>query len=162
MAYLLDQCHLLSSIYEEVLRISNDPIGTRVVTSKVKIGNKNLLPGHKVLMPYRQMHFDPTVFGSNVSEFDPRRFLNDKSLVRSTSYRPFGGAATYCPGRFLARREVYMFVVLAIHRFDISLVSEGDSSKFPRLDVTIPSGGVLGPVKGDRVIIRIKASKVHC
>jgi len=158
MAFLLEHCPLLSSFYEEILRISNDPIGTRIVVQPVTIGNKTLLPGHKILMPYRQMHYDPAVFGSNVSEFDPKRFLNNKNLARSTSYRPFGGAATHCPGRFLARREIYMFVVLTIHRFDISL-AEGKAAKFPRLDETIPSGGILTPVEGDGVTIKLKRSK---
>jgi len=159
MGFLLDRCPLLSSFYEEILRISNDPIGTRIVKQPVTIGNKTLLPGHKVLMPYKQMHFDPVVFGSNAAEFDPRRFLNNKNLARSTSYRPFGGAATHCPGRFLARREVYMFVVLVIHRFDIELDTKGGPAKFPRLDQTIPSGGVLTPVEGDGVTIKVKPMK---
>lgn len=158
MTYLLDHCPLLSSFYEEILRISNDPIGTRVVKQPVIIGGKTLLPGHKVLMPYKQMHFDPAVFGSNAADFDPRRFLNNKNLVRSTSYRPFGGASTHCPGRFLARREVYMFVVLVLHRFDIKLDTKGGEAKMPRLDQTIPSGGVLTPVKGDGVTVKLTRS----
>jgi cytochrome P450 len=109
----------------------------------VTIGGKTLLPNYKASMPYKQMHFNPIVFGANAADFDPRRFLNNKSLVRSISHRLFGGAATYRPGRFLARREIYMFVILAIHRFDIELDTKGGEAKFPRLDHTILSGGVL-------------------
>jgi cytochrome P450 len=156
MSFLLDQCPLLSSFYEEILRMTNDPIGTRVVVHPVTISNKTLLPGHKVLMPYKLMHFDPAVFGVNAAEFDPMRFLNNKNLTRSTSYRPFGGAATYCPGRFLARREVYMFVVLVIHRFDISLDTTEGPARFPRLDESIPSGGVLPPIRGDGVTVKVR------
>ncbi|KAF2827304.1 cytochrome P450 [Ophiobolus disseminans] len=160
MPFLLEHCHFLSSFYEEILRISNDPIGTRIVKQPVTIGNRTLLPGHRVLMPYKQMHFDPVVFGSNAADFDSRRFLDNKNLVRSTSYRPFGGAATHCPGRFLARREVYMFVVLVIHRFDVELDTKGGEAKFPRLDETVPSGGVLTPIEGDGVVIKLIRSKI--
>ncbi|KAF2197034.1 cytochrome P450 [Delitschia confertaspora ATCC 74209] len=158
MLYLLENCPFLASFYEEILRIANDPIGTRLVVRETTIGGKTLLPGRKILMPYKLMHFDPTVFGDNASEFDPRRFVNNKHLVRSTSYRPFGGAATQCPGRFLARREVYMFVALVLHRFDLTLVGNesGGHAKFPNMDLTIPSGGVMGPIGGEDVIVKIK------
>jgi cytochrome P450 len=65
MNFLLDHCPVLASFYEEILRISNDPIGIRTVIHPVTIGNEPLLPGHKVLMPYEEMRFDPAVFGSN-------------------------------------------------------------------------------------------------
>ncbi|CAG8976223.1 hypothetical protein HYALB_00010769 [Hymenoscyphus albidus] len=94
MQYLLDSCPLLDSLYEEILRISNYPIGVRVITTAVAVGDTLLQPGRQLLMPYSQMHFDPEVFGSNAKEFDAKRFLYNKRLVRSSSYRPFGGGLT--------------------------------------------------------------------
>ncbi|KAI9844750.1 MAG: hypothetical protein M1837_005283 [Sclerophora amabilis] len=167
LQYLLQSCPRLESVYNEVLRIANMPIGARGVLSDVEIGGKTLLAGRKVLMPYRQLHFDEDVFGSNVRHFDPDRFLNNKDLSRSPSYRPFGGASTLCPGRFLAKREVYMFVALVLHRFDISLATaEKDVSSvagekpsppaFPRLDEAKPTGGMMGPIAGDDVYINVR------
>lgn len=125
------------------------------------IGGRELQPGRKLLMPYRQLHIDPAVFGSNADEFDPRRFMKDKSLERSTSWRPFGGAKTHCPGRFLARREVYMFLVLAIFRFDIKLVPRPGESvpRFPCADRTVPAGGLLPPKPGDDVFVQVKKNR---
>lgn len=125
------------------------------------IGGKELQPGRKLLMPYRQLHIDPAVFGTNADEFDARRFMNNKSLERSTSWRPFGGAKTHCPGRFLARREVYMFLTLAIFRFDIRLVPRPGKSvpRFPRADRSVPAGGLLPPKAGDDVFIEVKRSR---
>lgn len=172
MPYLLDRCPRLASLYEEVLRVANDPIGARVVRRGVAVGGKTLRPGRRLLMPYRQLHFDERVFGPDAGRFNPARFLDDgkgsgskHSLLRSPSWRPFGGAATHCPGRFLARREVYMFVALVLLRFDVRLAPvSGDKGnggmnrepKFPVLDDSIPSGGVLGPVPGDDVVVEVR------
>jgi len=112
-------------------------------------------------MPYRQLRFDPHVFGANAAHFDAARFLNNRSLALSTSYRPFGGAAAHCPGRFPERREVYMFVVLVLRRSDISLEGVGgEKPRFSRMDETIPSGGMMGPVAGDDVFV--KARQARC
>lgn len=70
---------------------SHRPVGIRLVTESVKVGGKARQPGRKLLMPYKQLHIDPHVFGTNVDEFDPRRFMNDKGLERGSSWRPFGG-----------------------------------------------------------------------
>lgn len=160
MSYLLHRCPLLTSLYEEILRLANAPIGTRVVVAECNLGGKLLRPGHKLLMPYRQMHCNPQVFGANAAQFDAERFLRNEGLVRNTSYRPFGGAATHCPGRFLARRDVYMFVALLLRRFDLSLYGkDGKTPRFPRMDETIPSGGMMGPAAGDDVIVRVRMVK---
>lgn len=165
MNYLLDQCPQLASFYEELLRTANQPIDARVVAAEVTIGGKKLLPGRKLLMPYEQLHTNPQVFGANANEFGPTRFLKRPDLLRSTSWRPFGGVKTHCPGRFLARREVYMFLALLLFWFEIKLVSKPGSKskskpKFPVLDTVIPAGGVLPPVVGDDVFVEVRPLKV--
>lgn len=158
MAHLLEHCPLLNSAYDEVLRYTNNAMGVRLVVSETRIGGKTLRPGRKLLMPYRQMHLDEHVWGSGAASFDSGRFLRDKSLSRSPSFRPFGGGNGYCPGRFLARREVFMFVATVLRRFQLDLVpaSDGGEPKFPELDETTPTGGILSPVAGEDVLIRVK------
>lgn len=134
-------------------------MGIREVAAQVSIGGKTLQPGRTLLMPYKQLHFDPAVFGPDAGAFDARRFLRNKSLLRSTSWRPFGGAATHCPGRFLARWEVYLFVATVLCRFDVKLAAgpgQGGKPKFPRLDECIPSGGILSPVPGDDLFLEVR------
>lgn len=111
-------------------------------------------------MPYKQLHIDQTVFGTNVDTFDARRFMNDKGLERSTSWRPFGGAKTHCPGRFLARREVYMFLALAIFRFDVRLVPRPGEGvpRFPHADTSIPAGGLLPLKQGEDLFLEIRCN----
>lgn len=161
MEYLLDKCPLLNSFYEEVVRKTTYPIGARDVVSEVTIGGKVLAPGNKLLMPFHEMHSNPEVFGANTAEFDPRRFLKNQSLVKSTSYRPFGGGLTYCPGRFLARREIFMFVVSFLHQFDVELEpgKNGGPVVFPRMDESLALGGTMSPQKGNDLIIKVRAIK---
>ena len=106
-------------------------------------------------MPFRQLHFNKDIFGSNADEFDAERFLRDKSLGKSSSFRPFGGGATYCPGRYVAKREVMVFIALAMSRFDIGL-AEKEQSAFPKLDTRTPSLGIMMPMAGEDVQVVVR------
>ena len=160
--YLFKSCPLLASTCEEVLRLTNWPIGTRTVQEESIIGGKRLRQERKLLMPYRAMHFDTAVFGSDADTFNPRRFLEKDSLLTSKSYRPFGGAAHYCLGRYIARREVQMFTAVMINRFDLSIartIDTGKKSEFPKMDNTLPSGGIQVPLKGEDLLLRVRPAK---
>lgn len=152
MDYLWEHCPQLESVYEEILRVMNAPIGARTTMSDVWVGGRMLKAGTKVLMPYRQLHLDENVFGSDAGHFKASRFLENRNLSRSSSLRPFGGGTTYCPGRFIVRREAYLFVAVIIHCYEVAL--EGDST-FPRPDEETPTGGIIVPVKGDDVLVRL-------
>lgn len=158
MAYLLKECKVLASVHDETLRLSADSIGIRVVRQEFEIGGKTLSPGRTILMPYRQCHFDPQLFGPNAAEFDPYRFLNNEKLQRSMGWRPYGGGSTYCPGRFISRREVCMFIALALSRFDLVLAETpgGARQKFPRMNDSVPTAGVVLPLPGDEVLVVLR------
>ncbi|MCJ1268396.1 hypothetical protein MMC22_008284 [Lobaria immixta] len=86
----------------------------------------------------------------DAQEFKLIRFLGvaNAGLAKGKSYRPFGGGSTYCPGRFGAKQEVFMFVATVLARFDISTVATAikdtkglekgrgvkEGQAFPRLD----------------------------
>ncbi|PSR82482.1 cytochrome P450 [Coniella lustricola] len=103
------------------------------------------------------MHFNPVVYGPDADTFNPMRFANNSKLQRSTSWRPFGGGNIHCPGRFIARREVYMFVAIVLFRFDVKLAPApgGGKQRFPCLDTSIPLGGIFAPLPGDDVILDV-------
>ena len=120
------------------------------------IGGKRFRPGDRVVRPTRQLHYNPDVYGRDPSLFDPDRFTRDKSLVKSESYRPFGGGVSYCPGRFVAKQTVKVFIALVLHRFEIGLAS---TQKFPAMEETKPTTGMMSPAKGQDVLISVRPSE---
>jgi hypothetical protein len=92
--------------------------------------------------------------------------LNDKKLAQNPSYRPFGGGVTYCPGRFLAKQEIFMALAFLLCRNDVQLAEvEGEGGKaggqkFPRMDELKPGIGIIGPVAGNDLIVRLTPKAV--
>ncbi|KAI9879019.1 MAG: hypothetical protein M1830_009818 [Pleopsidium flavum] len=159
MNHLLQSSPHLNSLFDEVLRLTNSSSSVRSVASETTINGFTLRTGTKVIIPYRQLHFNEAVFGTNAAHFDAERFMKNKDLNRSTSYRPFGGGSTYCPGRFIARQEVVAFVALVLGRYDLELAPSeigGKTETFPALEEMKPCLGVMGPVTGDDLVIRVR------
>lgn len=154
IAHLLNHCPYLDAAFHETLRLTSNASSARTILAPTTVSKKVLQPGCKLLIPYRQLHFNPAVFGAEVKKFNAQRFLDNDALSRSTNYRPFGGGSTYCSGRFIARREVYAFVALVLNRFELTL--QDPKQCFPRLDETTPSLGVIGPLSGHDLILNIK------
>ena len=144
---LLLQCPLLNAAFQETLRLTGGASSARTVIAPTQLDQKTLQKDAKVLMPYRQLHFDERAFGKQITEFHPERFLQDQDLARSPYFKPFGGGITYCSGRFIAKREVFAFVAFVLHRYDIELENPGQA--LPRLDERKPTLGVIGPIQGD-------------
>lgn len=158
LSYLLTLNPHLTSLYHELLRLNNSAAMIRDVETPIIIGGKHLRKGMKILSPFRQMHLNQEFFGNDAEEFDAKRFLKNKGLAISKSYKPFGGGSTMCPGRFVARSEIYTFIALVLHRFDVALppVAGGGEQAFPVLDRKKPSLGVMGPIKGQDVLVTVK------
>jgi len=125
----LQNCPLLEAIYLESMRLTASSGTIRAVKQTTDVSaHMTLQPGATIVIPYRELHYNASVFGANAETFDAGRFLHNKDLKRNPSFKPFGGGTTYCPGRFLARREVLTFVAALIHRFDVSLSTSSSSS----------------------------------
>lgn len=145
------------ALYYEVLRLATSSVSVRDVKAQARIGGKLLRAGNRVLLPYRQMLFDGNVFGEDAETFNPDRFLSDRKLNNSLSFRPFGGGATYCPGRFLAKAEVLTFVALVICRFDLELADNGGKEvNIPRMEIRRPCLGIMGPEKEGDVVLKVR------
>ncbi|KAI1451396.1 cytochrome P450 [Annulohypoxylon moriforme] len=160
--YLCSNCPNLDATFNEVLRLNNTAAAVRVATHETIVGGKVLKKGSMIVMPFRQLHTDENVWGSDVSQFSPTRFLKNKSWARHPSFRPFGGGATLCPGQTLARQEVFGFIAILIHRFHLSLPSKspkGEKPPFPCLNSMTPSFGLNGPIKGTDIFVGVAEVK---
>ena len=165
LSYLIDHCPRLDAVYQETMRVVNGALSARKIVAPTPMGDKVLQSGNTILIPFRQLHYNKDVFGSNPGTFNPYRFLNEKHLKNSWSFKPFGGGVNYCPGRFLAKQEMIYFVALFLHRFDFELAQDSVQGKglapqnFPELDESTPALGVNGPVKGSDVYIHLRERK---
>lgn len=71
-----------------------------------------------VLLP--MVHRDPAVWGEDADEFDPDRFLPERSRGRLPhSYKPFGTGERACIGRQFALHEAVLVLARILHRYDL-------------------------------------------
>jgi len=148
---LLENSPLLEASFHETLRVTSINSSARDIEAPVIVGNKTLQPGSKLLMPYRQLHLEESVFGPQPKRFNPDRFLKNEGLSRSPNFKPFGGGSTLCSGRFIAKRQVMAFVASVIHLYELRL--QNPKQPFPRMDETKPTLGIMDPLKGDDVVL---------
>ena len=150
---LLDHSTVLDAAFHETLRITSINSSVRHIEAPVIVGGKKLGTDGQIMMPHRQLHLDESVFGPEPEKFNVDRFLQNKELSRSSSFKPFGGGSTYCSGRFIAKREVMAFVALTVHLYDLRL--QNPKQAFPRKDETKASIGILDRMKADEVVLVI-------
>lgn len=148
--YLLKECTILNGVWDETVRMSAFSASVRHVTKDTIIGGKLLRKGSRLMIPYRQMHFDESTFGADVQAFRFDRFLKDKTLKRGNSWRPFGGGTTQCPGRFAAKQVVLSFIATLFKRFDVQIDGQ---QPFPEGQLGNPVLGIMASKSELRVRI---------
>lgn len=120
-----EKCRLLHSTFQELLRLHAQGAGARFVREDTLLDGQYLLKkGMVIQMPMAVMHSDPSIWGPDAREFQPRRFLKqnaagNESKAALTAYRPFGGGVSMCPGRHFATLGVLALMACIILRFDI-------------------------------------------
>ena len=161
--HIWENCPRLTAVYTELLRLTFGSFSVRKITTPIVMGSKKLRSNSSVIVPIRTLHYDSKVFGENAEQFDADRFL-DNDLHKNPSFRPFAGGITYCPGRFLAKRQTLVFVATVINRYDIEVFggskAENGVCRAPRIDQDGPSLGIMGPVKETQLLIKLKEA-VH-
>ena len=113
----LQNCPTFMSAYHEALRIYSSSMTIRSVMEESYVRGFRLTKGAHVMIPYRQVMLDETVYGNESGLYNHKQFLDNPALLRSLNYKPFGGGVTLCPGRTLAQKEILTFVALAIGKF---------------------------------------------
>lgn len=121
---LKEACPLLLSAYQEALRYSSMGTSVREVMEDTYLDRWLLKKGAMLQMPSRIIHQDSGLWGADVAEFNPRRFLPEEkqNRPRDVCFRTFGGGKTLCPGRHFATNEVLAVVAVFIARLDMKPV----------------------------------------
>ena len=125
---LKSACPLLTSTFQEVLRFRSMGTSVREVMEDTILDDQWLLKkGNMIQMPSRVIHCNPEIWGADVDEFQPERFLSPGSGACSRSkrapaaaFRAFGRGSTLCPGRHFATNEVLAVVTMFIMRFELT------------------------------------------
>ena len=154
----LDQmCPRLNGIWYETVRLAAYASSIRTVAEDTLIRGIVFRKGKRLMIPNRQLHFDPDIYGDDVDTFRSTRFLENKSLLRSLSWRAFGGGATLCPGRYAAKQTVITFVAMLLRRYEIKLAG---SQKMPRLEEGYPVLGLMSSKEGDDLLVKIRPNEM--
>ena len=153
MSWLLNSCPRLNGFFDEIMRMTNSSSSVCTVVSDVAISDCIIRAGAKILIPYRQLHFNKDVFGTDGLDLDPERFLETKAVARSPSHRPLGGGSTYYLGRFIAIQEVAAFIGIVQNELKVELA---DRNGVPRLEGMKPCPRVMGPVAAGNLTVKVE------
>jgi hypothetical protein len=118
-----EECPRLQATWYEVLRFHGGFTLGRYIREDTTLAGQYLLKkGSYVLAPLRPYHYDHQIWGSNVDEFIPERFLKaDGSIdeIQRRNLRVYGVFGTLCPGRYLAVHMAMMLTIRLLLKFDV-------------------------------------------
>jgi cytochrome P450 len=121
-------CPLLASTFQEVLRYRAASTQVRQVQQDTLLEDKWLLKKNAIIqMPSRIIHEDASIWGMDVNDFNPRRFMKNEAQktgsgkrLNPAAFRAFGGGTTLCPGRHFASTEILAMATMFIMRYDLT------------------------------------------
>lgn len=156
---------LLQSIFTETLRLRVNFNIMRDVKQPTTLDGRSIPQGVMLQAPMQVAHFNEKVWnaagGHPADHFWAERHIKwtEKGTKRvysmagsPASYFPFGGGANICPGRRLAKVEIFTTIALIVSRFDIELVGWNDlngspSARAARSDIRFSGAGAMPPDK---------------
>ncbi|KAI2628238.1 cytochrome P450 [Xylaria nigripes] len=151
---LKEHCPMLVAVYRECLRLGSDNYSTRMVKENTLLADRYFLKkGAVVQIAGGVIHSDKSIWGENVSDFNPSRFLERKlhrgdakqNQIHPAAFRAFGGGKTLCPGRHFAMNEILSLVSLVVLMFDIK-APDGRKIDVPRKNDGVLPVHILEPV----------------
>lgn len=122
-----DRVHLsyTEAAIREILRletIAPTAIGHRAVKD-TKLEGFDVKGGTNVFATLYALNRDPGIWGEDVDQFKPERFLdeNGKLSLKLDQSLPFGHAGRLCPGETFARNSFFLVATSLLQNFDINL-----------------------------------------
>lgn len=120
---------LLRRYIDEAMRLhSTSALGLpRIVTAPkgVAYGETVFPPGTVLSVPSYTIHHSAEVWGTDVKEFKPDRWLKGNLTARQNiCFNPFSYGPRACVGQNVARMELSLIVATALRRYDFELYQE--------------------------------------
>lgn len=111
------ECPLHVACYKETQRLANESVIFRRIMEDVTVkrGDEEaflLKKGVDVQIPVGIFHRSQAIWGDDVLEFRPERFMESifaSDNAKKSAYMPFGGGRHLCPGRDFAFAELMAF-----------------------------------------------------
>lgn len=120
---LANECPLLNSVVQEVLRIRSTNASIRVVMNDTTLDDRYFLKKDSVIhMPSRVIHSDQTVWGPSATIFQADRFIQQKQKLHPSAFRGFGGGTILCSGRHFATTTIVSLVAMVVLKYESSPV----------------------------------------
>lgn len=152
---LANDCRLLNSVFQEVLRIRSTNASVRVVVKDTVLDDRYFLKKDSVIhMPSRVIHSDQSVWGPDATKFEANRFVQQKQKQHPGAFRGFGGGTTLCPGRHFATTTIISLVAMVILRYEL-LPAEGEWEE-PTQNAVDHVAAVLGPDQDTLVKVSVR------
>ncbi|KAF2188486.1 cytochrome P450 [Zopfia rhizophila CBS 207.26] len=158
---LLEHCPALDGVWNEALRLYNASTAVRKAVTDCFIGNKIIHSGDQIFGPVRNWQLEEGFFGECARNFRADRWTKNKNLTRSKGFTPFGGGHTYCPGRYFAQRETYMFIAILLRRFELQVTDPSGlpilHPQVPPVEVNLPAPAAMRPVHDIYITLKRRA-----
>ena len=151
---LKQHCPLLASTFQETLRYCSIGTSVRQVMEGTELDGQWLMKKDSMVqMPSRIVHKDSSLWGTDVNDFNPRRFMKDPGAQKTDSgakkrpsaaaFRAFGGGTTLCPGRHFATNEVLAVTAMFVPRYD--MVPVAGAWSMPSTESSNMAGFIMEP-----------------
>ncbi|WJX71515.1 unspecific monooxygenase [Trifolium repens] len=111
-------------VMNEALRLyPSAPNVQRQAREDIKFDNITIPNGTNMWIDVVAMHHDPSLWGENVNEFRPERFMGDVNggCNQKLGYLPFGFGGRMCVGRNLSFMEYKIVLTLLLSRFSFKI-----------------------------------------
>ncbi|KGN57414.2 hypothetical protein Csa_010508 [Cucumis sativus] len=122
---MLSSLKKMGWVWNEVLRLyPSAPNIQRQAKGDIDLGDVKIPKGTNIWIDIVAMHHDPTLWGDDVNEFNPKRFQHDTihgGCNHKMGYLPFGFGGRMCIGRNLSSMEYKIVLTLILSTFSLSL-----------------------------------------
>eukprot|EP01112_Ceratiomyxa_fruticulosa_P012939 TRINITY_DN3609_c0_g1_i3.p1 TRINITY_DN3609_c0_g1~~TRINITY_DN3609_c0_g1_i3.p1 ORF type:complete len:488 (+),score=67.30 TRINITY_DN3609_c0_g1_i3:415-1878(+) len=116
----LKKLEYTTMVVNEVLRLhAPAPLLMRESSCDIDVGGYKIPANTKLIVPICTIHTDPKIWGEDVKEFKPERWLNPPSDL--LSFVPFGAGNRSCIGMRFALMEIKILLVRIFQRFSFKL-----------------------------------------
>ncbi|KAH8939971.1 hypothetical protein BDL97_15G064500 [Sphagnum fallax] len=123
-ANMLDKLKTLTMILNETLRLFS-PFSnlTREAAMDIKLGDLQIPKGLNLYIPRLAIHHDLELWGADVHEFKPERFVDGiaKASKNPLAFMPFSFGPRFCVGQGFALEEAKLVLVVILQRFRFHL-----------------------------------------